>query len=175
MSDSLVLVDVELTRLAAVYDRVYVAWFDLGPRRLAARPVHTLLSNSEASGVGGGAGEHARRPVPDGVAQLVAALNASPLASFDLDSAVDGLGRLFAAAGRDPAPWPGVLDLRDLVGDRLGRPRTDTLAAACIALGLRPPHPLAGGGGRLGSALACLAAAGRADTTRALNGLVGIA
>ncbi len=166
MPQPCVVVDVKLTRLAFTHDQLDLAWADLGPRRLRARPVHVLLSNPAMAGIG-----HRRPPAlptstleaaADLVAALAAALAAAPLAAFDPDLAADGIERLLALAGR-PLALPGTVDIGRLVADRVDTPASLTLDEACAALRVRPPHPVAPGAGRVAAAVGCLTTLDRLD------------
>jgi len=162
MPQTCVVVDVKLTRMAFTHDQLDLAWADLGPRRLRARPVHVLLSNPAMAMIG-----HRRPPaLPsaalDATADLVAALAAAPLAAFDPDLAADGIARLLAAAGRPPA-LSALLDLGRLVADRVDAPAPLTLDGACMALRVRPPHPITPGTGRVAATVGCLTALDRLD------------
>jgi len=163
MPQPCVVVDVKLTRLAFTHDQLDLAWADLGPRRVRALPVHVLLSNPAMAVIG-----H-RRPPPlpasalDAAADLVAALAAAPLAAFDPDLAADGVSRLLAAAGRPPAPLVAAVDLGRLVADWVGAPAPLTLAGACAALRVHPPHPVSPDTGRVAAVVGCLTALDRLD------------
>lgn len=163
MPQPCVVVDVKLTRLAFTHDHLDLAWADLGPRRLRARPVHVLLSNPTMAVIG-----HRRPPalpasVLDAAADLVAALAAAPLAAFDPDLAADGIERLLAFARR-PSALPAVVDIGRLVADRVGATAPLTLDGACAVLRVRPPHPVTPGSGRVAAAVSCLTALDRFDT-----------
>lgn len=137
----LVIVDVELTRLAYTHDQLDIAWADLGPHHFSGQPVHALLPVPNWS-VLGHPHPHPQPLAPHLVAtaaQLVTALSVAPLAAFDPTRAGRALSWLFTAAGHPAAPWCGVIDLDQLFADATG-PGPSTLTAACAALGIPAPN-----------------------------------
>ncbi len=163
MPQPCVVVDVKLTRLAFTHDQLDLAWADLGPRRLRARPVHVLLSNPAMAVIGHRCPPALPATALDATADLVAALAAAPLAAFNPHLAADGLTRLLAAAGRPPALSATTVDLGRLVADRVGAPASLTLDGACAALRVHPPHPVSPDTGRVAAVVGCLTALDRLD------------
>lgn len=162
MPQPCVVVDVKLTRLAFTHDQLDLAWVDLGPRRLRARPVHVLLSNPAMAVIGHRGPPALPASALEAAADLVAALAAAPLAAFDPDLAADGIERLLALAGRPPA-LSAAVDIGQLIADWVGAPASLTLDGACAALRVRPPHPVTPGTGRVAAAASCLTALDRLD------------
>ncbi len=175
MPQPCVVVDVKVTRLAFTHDQLDLAWADLGPRRLRARPVHVLLSNPALAVIGHRGPPALPASALEAAADLVAALAAAPLAAFDPDLAADGIERLLALAGR-PSALSEAVNIGRLVADWVGAPASLTLDGACAALRVRPPHPVTPGTGRVAATVSCLTALDRldADLPRAAVGGAGL-